>query len=117
MPNVLLRCGETIAGGAFTRHDAEMAELKRVWTRWDLRRRRVAPALLVELEAQALRQGYARITLTTGFRQPEAKNLYLANGYTALFDVDGDLAALRHLPFEKRLVASLPGDQFAEAAE
>jgi GNAT superfamily N-acetyltransferase len=91
--------------------------LKRVWTRRDLRRQGLARRLTAELEAHVLRQGYARIYLTTGFRQPEAKNLYLANGYTALFDVDGDLEALGHLPFEKRLVASIPKDQPAEAAE
>ena len=114
---LLLRGGETIAGGAFKRYDAETAELKRVWTRRDLRRQGLAHRLTAELEAHVLRQGYARIYLTTGFRQPEAKNLYLANGYTALFDVDGDLEALGHLPFEKRLVASIPKDQPAEAAE
>ena len=44
--------------------------------------------MLVELEAQAARQGYSRIYLTTGFRQPEAVGLYLNYGYTALFDHD-----------------------------
>ena len=112
---LLIRGGETIAGGAFKRYDAETAELKRVWTRRDLRRQGLARRLLVALEAQALKQGYARIYLTTGCRQPEAANLYLTNGYTALFDVDSDLEALRHLPFEKRL--SFPGERLAEAAE
>jgi GNAT superfamily N-acetyltransferase len=112
---LVIRDGEAIAGGAFKRYDEETAELKRVWTRRDLRRHGLARKLLVELEAQVLRQGYSRIYLTTGFRQPEAKHLYLTNGYTALFNVTDDLEALRHLPFEKRLASARR--RLAEAAE
>jgi GNAT superfamily N-acetyltransferase len=114
---LLIRDGETIAGGAFMRYDVQTAEFKRIWTRRDLRRQGIARKLLVELEAQALRQGYARIYLTTGFRQPEAKGLYLTNGYTALFDVNGDLEALRHLAFEKLLASGESSAQSAQAAE
>jgi GNAT superfamily N-acetyltransferase len=109
--------GETIAGGAFKRYDDRTAEFKRIWTRRDLRRQGLARRLLVELEAQARRQGYERIYLTTGFRQPEAKDLYLTNGYTALFDVNGDLELVRHLAFEKLLVTAILSNQRAEAAE
>ncbi|MBB4015718.1 GNAT superfamily N-acetyltransferase [Chelatococcus caeni] len=100
---LLLRDGETIGGGAFKRYDATTAEFKRIWTRRNLRRQGLARRLLAELEAQALRQGYARIYLTTGFRQPEATGLYLTSGYRALFDPDEDLAVRRKLPFEKVL--------------
>jgi GNAT superfamily N-acetyltransferase len=110
---LLIRNGETIAGGAFKHYDDRTAEFKRIWTRRDLRRQGLAKRLLVALEAQALRQGYARIYLTTGFRQPEAKYLYLTNGYTAIFDENADLQALRHLAFEKELQAS----SLSEAAE
>lgn len=103
---LLIRDGDTIGGGAFKRYDDETAELKRVWTRRDLRRQGLARRVLVELEAQAVRQGYRRLYLTTGFRQPEAVNLYLTNGYSALFDLNGDHQAIRHLAFEKHLVAT-----------
>lgn len=114
---LLIRDGETIAGGAFKRYDDETAEFKRIWTRRDLRRQGLAKRLLVALEAQALAQGYARIYLTTGFRQPEAKHLYLTNGYTALFDLEGDLQAIRHLAFEKRFVVAQSEEIRSEAAE
>jgi GNAT superfamily N-acetyltransferase len=114
---LLIRDGETIAGGAFMRYDEATAEFKRIWTRRDLRRQGIAKKLLTELETQALRQGYARIFLTTGFRQPEAKGLYLTNGYTALFDLDADMETLRHLAFEKPVVASVLVFQSAQAAE
>lgn len=100
---LLLRDGQTIGGGAFMRYDEVTAEFKRIWTHGDLRRQGLARKVLNELEAQAYRQGYKRVYLTTGFRQPEARELYLRNGYTALFDVSADPEIYGTLPFEKSL--------------
>lgn len=99
------RAGEIIAGGAFMRYDAQTAELKRVWTRSDLRRQGLARRVVEALEDQAAAQGYTRVYLTTGFRQPEARDLYLSLGYRPLFDVTlpGELYAT--LPFEKHVGA------------
>lgn len=105
---LLLRDGAAIAGGAFKRYDDQTAEMKRVWTHADLRRQGLARRVLVELEAQAARQGYSRIYLTTGFRQPEAANLYLRSGYTALFDTAVDPEIHGKLPFEKDIGALVP---------
>ncbi len=102
---LLMRDGAAIAGGAFKRYDERTAELKRVWTHVDLRRQGLARRILVELEEQAARQGYTRIYLTTGFRQPEASGLYLSTGYTALFDVTADPEIYGSLPFEKDISA------------
>lgn len=102
---LLLRNGEAIGGGAFKRHpDPGTAELKRVWAHSALRRQGLARRVVQELEAQALRQGYTRIYLTTGFRQPEAVALYLGQGYSALFDPSAPEGTYRSLPFEKILV-------------
>lgn len=98
---LLLRDGETIGGGAFKRYDERTAELKRIWTHADLRKQGLARKVVYELEAQASRQGYSRIYLTTGFRQPEATQLYLRSGYTALFDINIDPEIYGHLAFEK----------------
>ena len=98
---LLIRNGETIGGGAFKHYDEQTAEFKRIWTRADLRRQGLARKVLVELEAQAARQGYSRVYLTTGFRQPEAVGLYLSYGYTALFDIEADPEIYKTLPFEK----------------
>ena len=100
---LLLRDGEAIGGGAFMRHDERTAELKRMWTRRDQRRQGLASKVLLELEAQVLRQGYERIYLTTGFRQPEAVGLYLGHGYTPLFGPAEDPEVPRKLPFEKQV--------------
>ncbi|WP_349743643.1 GNAT family N-acetyltransferase [Roseateles cavernae] len=106
---LLLREGRAVAGGAFKRHaDPHTAEFKRIWTDRRLRRQGLARRVLIELESRALRQGYRRIYLTTGCRQPEAVGLYLGYGYRALFAPDADLEALRSLPFEKRLPGPPP---------
>ncbi|MFH0129815.1 GNAT family N-acetyltransferase [Variovorax sp. VaC1] len=118
---LLLRDGVAIGGGAFMRHDERTAELKRVWTHADLRRQGLASKVLLELEAQVQRQGYERIYLTTGFRQPEAVGLYRGHGYTALFDEVADPETPRKLPFEKHLATarhhSRPVAAVAEAAQ
>lgn len=113
---LLLRDGEPIGGGAFKRYDEHTAELKRMWTRRDQRRRGLASRVLAELERQALRQGYARLYLTTGFRQPEAAGLYLRNGYTPLYDTGLPHEAYRHLPFTKVIDQSRNADVFAPIA-
>jgi GNAT superfamily N-acetyltransferase len=129
---LLIRNGEALGGGAFMRYDGRTAEFKRIWTRRDLRRQGIARKVLAELEAQSVRQGYQRVYLTTGFRQPEAVGLYLGHGYTPLFERPVDPNVPRKLPFEKYLVrpasspeapapsrsrASLTADAHRSAAE
>lgn len=114
---LLIRDGETIGGGAFKHYDEQTAEFKRIWTRRDLRRQGLARKVLFELEAQASRQGYSRIYLTTGFRQPEAVGLYLTNGYTALFDPSVDPEIYKSLPFEKDISTLAPSALARKPAE
>ncbi|MFD3811520.1 GNAT family N-acetyltransferase [Rhodococcus sp. NPDC058639] len=100
---VVVEDGEPVAGGAFRRYDEDTAELKRIWTSRRHRRRGLARIVLAELETEALLRGYARIYLTTGWRQPEAVGLYLAAGYTALYDVTRPAEEIGPHPFEKFL--------------
>jgi polar amino acid transport system permease protein len=100
---LLVEDGETIAGGAFRRYDDQTAELKRIWTASAHRRRGLARRVVEELEREAATRGYQRVYLTTGPRQPEAQALYLAAGYTPLFDLAADPETIGPLPFEKRL--------------
>jgi GNAT superfamily N-acetyltransferase len=86
---VLQLAGTTVAGGAFRRHDAATAELKRIWTAASHRRHGLGRRVLAELEAEIARRGYRRIRLTTGPRQPEAIGLYRATGYVVLPDNPG----------------------------
>ncbi|MET3927035.1 GNAT family N-acetyltransferase [Devosia sp. 2618] len=106
---LLLRDGTPIAGGAFMRYDETTAEMKRIWTDKDHRRQGLARLILVELEERARQLGYGRLYLTTGFKQPEARHLYLTTGYSALFDVAADPEIYGSLPFEKFLSGPPPG--------
>ncbi|WP_405151626.1 GNAT family N-acetyltransferase [Sphaerisporangium sp. NBC_01403] len=105
---ILVEDGETVAGGAFRRHDQTTAELKRIWTHPAHRRRGLGLVVVRELEREAVRRGYRRIHLTTGPRQPEAARLYLAAGYRPLFDLDADPETIGPLPFEKLLEGPAP---------
>ncbi|WP_370101555.1 GNAT family N-acetyltransferase [Streptacidiphilus sp. MAP12-20] len=103
---LLLEHGEPVAGGAFRRYRADqpqVAELKRIWTGSAHRRRGLARHIVNSLEQEAAARGYTAIHLTTGPRQPEARALYLAAGYTPLFDLDADPETVGSLPFTKRL--------------
>ncbi|MFP3467542.1 GNAT family N-acetyltransferase [Leifsonia sp. SIMBA_070] len=100
---LLLRDGEAIAGGAFKRYDEHTAELKRIWTSSAHRRQGLSRRVVAELESEAVRQGYTRVYLTTGPRQPEAKALYLATGYRPLYDTGLPAEEVGIHPFEKTL--------------
>lgn len=102
---LLLEQGEAVAGGAFMRVDEATVEVKRVWTDSRHRRRGLARLVMAELEAEAARRGVTTIELTTGARQPEAVALYLALGYTPLFELAADYELIGYLHFRKRLVA------------
>ncbi len=103
---VVVRDGQTIAGGAIRRYDAETAEVKRVWTNAQFRRQGLARRVLSELEGAAVSLGYKRIHLTTGPRQPEARALYLAAGYVPAFDTSVDPEAVGPHAFDKELPTS-----------
>ncbi|KRE68269.1 MULTISPECIES: GNAT family N-acetyltransferase [Micrococcaceae] len=100
---VIQEDGKSIAGGAFRRYDETTAELKRIWTHSAHRRRGLGRLVLAELEALAAARGYTRLYLTTGPRQPEAKDLYLTTGYQAQFDLDADPETIGPLAFTKEL--------------
>lgn len=108
---LLVRDGVTIGGGAFMRYDDDTAEFKRIWTRNDLRRQGLARRIVGALEDAAAAQGYSRVYLTTGFRQPEAVGLYIGFGYRPLFDPAIEPKRYMALPFEKHIgvLAGKPG--------
>lgn len=87
---LLVSDGAAVAGGAYMRDEHGDAEVKRMWTRDDLRRRGLARRVLDELEQEARAAGYDRMVLGTGWAQDGAVALYLAAGWTTDTDLDGD---------------------------
>jgi len=103
---VLVADDGAVAAGALRRYDATTAEFKRMWTREDHRRRGLARRVLAGLESEARDRGYTSVHLTTGSRQQDAAQLYVATGYTPHFDRALLTAApeeFRELPFTKQL--------------
>ncbi len=106
---LLVLGGRPVAGGAYRRYDQHTAEVKRMWTASDSRRKGYASLLLAALERAAAQAGYERIHLTTGPRQPEARGLYLAAGYRPDFDVHAAPETVGPLAFDKDLSHFGPG--------
>ncbi|KAF1030072.1 MAG: hypothetical protein GAK40_00178 [Burkholderia plantarii] len=103
---LLLRDGVAIAGGAFMPHeDPGTTEFKRIWVSRAHRGHGLSRRVLVELEARALAQGYTRVYLGTGPRQPEAISLYRTSGYRLLSAHDFGEDAPPGYRFDKSLVA------------
>jgi SsuE family FMN reductase len=101
---LLAEHGETIAGGALRRANKVTAEVMWVWTSHRHRRRGLGRRMLAELESAAIQLGYRQIHLATGPRQPEARDLYLATGYTPWFDPTADPETIGPLRFSKELM-------------
>ena len=95
--------GEPVTAGAVHRIDAETGEIKRMYVIPEQRGRRLSRALLVALEALAAREGFVRVRLDTGKRQPRALALYRATGYREIPDYNGNRFASYW--FEKELPA------------
>jgi GNAT superfamily N-acetyltransferase len=73
-----------VVTGGLRRHDAESAEIKRMYVVEAHRERGYARAVLAGLEAFAVATGYRRVMLETGTMQPAAIALYESSGYQRL---------------------------------
>ncbi|MEN6636048.1 MAG: GNAT family N-acetyltransferase [Clostridiaceae bacterium] len=70
--------------GCFKSFSADTVEMKRIFVQRAFRGKRLARALMAELEAWAHEVGYTFAVLETGVLQPEAIRLYEAAGYTCI---------------------------------
>ncbi|MEA4915218.1 MAG: GNAT family N-acetyltransferase [Christensenella sp.] len=67
--------------GCFKPFSADAVEMKRIFVQKVFRGRKLARAVMTELEAWAKEEGYSFAVLETGVLQPEAIRLYEAAGY------------------------------------
>jgi len=102
---VVLEIGGVLAaGGGLRRWAPGVAELKRMWTDPEQRRRGHARAVLEQLEQHARRLGYARVRMETGTAQPEALALYAGAGYDRIVPYGRYSDDPRNVCFEKAFV-------------
>jgi GNAT superfamily N-acetyltransferase len=73
--------GEPAGCGAWRALSPGVVEIKRVYVEPAFRRRGLAQAIVVALEAGAARAGHGSVVLNTGQEQPEALALYADLGY------------------------------------
>ena len=73
--------GVAVGCGAFKGFDDTTAEIKRMFVSPEQRGKRIAAAILDELEAAAKTNGFRECVLETGQKQPEAIALYTRSGY------------------------------------
>lgn len=100
--------GQAVGCGAFRPHGPGAAELKRMFVRADARRKGVGRAILVALEAEALRMGYHTLRLETGILQPDAISLYRSCGFAPIPCFDEYAEDPRSICFEKQLRCCQP---------
>ncbi|WP_062116447.1 GNAT family N-acetyltransferase [Aureimonas sp. AU40] len=78
---VARRDGVAIGCGALLRHDAELAEVKRMYVRQTEQGRGVGGAILERIVARAKEEGIAILKLETGDQQPAACKIYERAGF------------------------------------
>lgn len=76
--------GEAIGCGAIKAFDNEAMEVKRMFVSPTHRGKRIATAVLAELEKWAAELSFKRCVLETGKRQADAVQLYQKNGYQVI---------------------------------
>ena len=76
--------GAPVGCGCFKPFSTDSVEMKRIFVLPAFRGRRLARALMAELEAWAYEIGFSFAVLETGILQPEAIRLYEAAGYARI---------------------------------
>lgn len=73
--------GKAVGCGAFKRYDDASVEIKRMFVYPEMRGKKLAAGILIELEKWAIEEGYRNAVLETGHKQTEAIRLYTKAGY------------------------------------
>ncbi len=70
-----------VGGGALREYEPNIAEIKRMYVRENVRGKGIAGKILAELETWAKELNFTECVLETGKKQPEAIRLYQKSGY------------------------------------
>lgn len=105
---LVLNNGLPVGCGALKEFEPGVLEVKRMFTNPEHRGQGLAGRLLAELEQWALEDGYSRIILETGRRQPEAIGLYRKHGYLQTGNYGPYVGINNSLCFEKKLNSGKP---------
>ncbi|HEY8938368.1 MAG TPA: GNAT family N-acetyltransferase [Cyclobacteriaceae bacterium] len=83
---VIVAChqNQPVACGCFRPVDSTCVEVKRMFTTPEMRNQGFAKKVLNALEAWAAEEGFTRVILETGNKQPEAVAAYTKSGYKVI---------------------------------
>ncbi|MDX8477784.1 GNAT family N-acetyltransferase [Mesorhizobium sp. VK24D] len=74
--------GLAVGCGALKRHDGEVGEVKRMYTRPSHRGQKIGAQIVQRVEALARQEGLTRLVLETGDRHPAAWTVYERAGFS-----------------------------------
>lgn len=94
---------KAVGCGAFKKFNGVSVEIKRMFTKPELRQSGIASNILSELESWAKELGFESAVLETGTRQIEAVNFYRKNGYDLIPNYGQYENVLNSLCFKKML--------------
>lgn len=94
---------EPVGCGAIKQYNQDVMEVKRMYTKETHRGRGIAAAILKELEIWASELSYQSCVLETGYRQPEAIQLYEKAGYSRIQNYGQYAGVANSLCFEKKM--------------
>lgn len=101
---VVVYWGEEPAGcGCFKAFSDDSVEMKRIFVQKAYRGKRLARAVLAELEEWARELGFSYAVLETGILQPEAIRLYEAAGYERIPNYPPYVGVKESVCYQKRL--------------
>ncbi|SFR53510.1 Acetyltransferase (GNAT) family protein [Robiginitalea myxolifaciens] len=95
--------GQAVGCGALKVFDPNAVEIKRMFTDPEYRGKGIAAGVLKELELWAAADGFTRMVLETGLRNPEAIGLYEKYGYRRIPNFEPYVGVANSVCFEKRL--------------
>lgn len=100
---VFFQEGQALGCGALKVFDQDSVEIKRMFTDPEARGKGIAAAVLKELERWAASDGFTRMVLETGLRNPEAIGLYEKYGYRRIANFEPYIGIENSVCFEKRI--------------
>ncbi len=95
---------EAIGCGAFKEFSEGVGEIKRIYILPKSRGKGVASSILRELEVWAKEMKFDKLIMETGFRQVEAIQLYLKNGYHSIPNYGHYVEVENSFCFEKIII-------------
>lgn len=91
------------ACGAFKEFSEDTAEIKRMYTSPDFRKRGLATAIVRELESWARESGYSKAVLESSLEQNEALSVYEKSGYYRIPNYGPYVGVDKSVCYEKKL--------------